>query len=236
MRQSRRENPPQSPFFKGGSAPAQGDFWAGEGSSKIEMQIETLPPHLISCGSMMSLIRYLISMKTQEKKGSIDRGNEQYLPMREATRLVEECSQKRIAVIGIDFARIREGRIYPQIPINSADWSVFLRAARWQDAVAQCNAASLRVLEREEREDPEQLCSFVFSTEEEWTGGDHSQPGRLSSQRKAKSMNPLSDDLLKIAERLEAMKAKDDFPLSTRFFLILRRKQVRLVRRGVDHG
>ena len=110
----------------------------------------------------MSLIGYLTSMETQEKKGSMDRGNEQYLPMREATRLVEECSQEGIAVIGIDFVHIREGTIHPQIPINSADWSVFLRAARWQDVVAQCNAASLRVLAREEREDPEQFCSFVI--------------------------------------------------------------------------
>ena len=43
------------------------------------------------------------------------------------------------------------------------------KQARWQDVVAQCNAASLRILEREEREDPEQLCSFVFFSEEEWT-------------------------------------------------------------------
>ena len=102
-------------------------------------------------------------------------GNEQYLPLQEAAPLVEECSRKRIAVIGIDFVHIREGTIYPQILINSADWSVFLQAARWQDVVAQCNAASLRVLEREGREDSEQLCSFVFFSEEEWTADDRPQ-------------------------------------------------------------
>ena len=117
----------------------------------------------------MSLIRYLISMKTQEKKGSMDRGNEQYLPMREAARLVEKCSQKRIAVIGIDFVHLREGKVQPHVPINSADWSPFLQAAHWQDVVARCNAASLRVLAREEKEDSEQSCSLVFFSEEEWT-------------------------------------------------------------------
>ena len=40
--------------------------------------------------------------------------------------------------------------------------------------VAQCNVASLRVLEREEREDPGQLCSFVFFSEEEWMTGNWS--------------------------------------------------------------
>ena len=150
-------------------------------------------------------------METQEKKGSVVRGNEQCLPLREAARLVERCSQKGIAVIGIDFVHIRKGTIYPQIPINSADWSVFLRAACWQDAVTQCNAASLRVLEREEREDPEQLCSFVFFTEEEWVAGNRSQPELLSGQRKTKSMSTLSDELSEIAGRLDAIKARDDF-------------------------
>ena len=116
----------------------------------------------------MALIRYLTSMETQEKKDSMDRGNEQYLPMREATRLVEECSQKRIAVIGIDFVHIRDGTIYPQIPINSADWSGFPRAARRQDVVVRCNAASLQVLAREGRNDPAQSCAFVFLSKEEW--------------------------------------------------------------------
>ena len=98
----------------------------------------------------------------------MSRGNEHYLPLQEAARLVEECSRQGIAVIGIDFVHIREGKVQAHVPINSADWSPFLQAARWQDVVAQCNAASLRILEREEREDPEQLCSFVFFSEEEW--------------------------------------------------------------------
>lgn len=100
--------------------------------------------------------------------------DEQYLPLQEATRIVEECSRQGIAVIGIDFVHIREGKVQPCVPINSADWSVFLQEPRWQDIVAQCNAASLRVLEREEREDPEQWCSFVFFREEEWTTSDQS--------------------------------------------------------------
>lgn len=110
----------------------------------------------------------------------MDRGKEKYLPLQEAARLVEECSQERIAVIGIDFVHIREGKVQPCVPINSADWSDFLRAARWQDIVAQCNAASLRVLAREEREDSEQFCSFVFFSEEEWTADNRSQPELLS--------------------------------------------------------
>ena len=94
--------------------------------------------------------------------------NEQYLPLQEAIRIVEECSRQGVAVIGIDFVHIREGKIQPRVPINSADWSAFLKEPRWQEVVAQCNVASLRVLEREKREDPEQLCSFVFFSEEEW--------------------------------------------------------------------
>ena len=94
--------------------------------------------------------------------------NERYLPLQEATRIVEECSGQGVAVIGIDFMHIREGKVQPRIPINSADWSAFLKESRWQDIVTQCKAASLRVLEREKREDPEQLCSFVFFSEEEW--------------------------------------------------------------------
>ena len=93
---------------------------------------------------------------------------ERYLPLQEATRIVEECSRQGVAVIGIDFVHIREGKVQPRVPINSADWSAFLQEPHWQEVVAQCNVASLRVLEREEREDPEQLCSFVFFSEEEW--------------------------------------------------------------------
>lgn len=107
-------------------------------------------------------------METQEKQGSMDRGKEKYLSLQEAARLVEKCSQKRIAVIGIDFVHIREGKVQPHVPINSADWSPFLQAARWQDVVARCNAASLRVLEREGRDDSGQLCSFVFFSREDW--------------------------------------------------------------------
>ena len=105
--------------------------------------------------------------------------NERYLPLQEATRIVEECSRQGVAVIGLDFVRIREGKVQPRIPINSADWSAFLREPHWQKVVAQCNAASLRALEREEREDPEQLCSFVFFREEEWMTGNwpHGKPG-----------------------------------------------------------
>ena len=95
------------------------------------------------------------------------RRNERYLPLQEATRIVEECSRRETAVIGIDFVHIRAGKVQPRIPINSADWSDFLQEPRWQDIVAQCNAASLRVLEREEQEDSEQLCFFVFFSEEE---------------------------------------------------------------------
>ena len=94
--------------------------------------------------------------------------NERYLPLREATRIVEGCSRQEIAVIGIDFVHIQADKVQPCVPINSADWSAFLQESCWQEVVAQCNAASLRVLEREEREDPEQLCSFVFFREEEW--------------------------------------------------------------------
>ena len=109
-----------------------------------------------------------MNTETLEKKGSMVRGNEQYLPLQEAARLVEEYSQKRIAVIGIDFVHIQKGKVQPHVPINSADWSPFLQAARWQDVVAQCNAASLRVLEREGSEDPDQFCSLIFFSEEEW--------------------------------------------------------------------
>ncbi len=38
-----------------------------------------------------------------------------------------------------------------------------------RDVVAQCRAASLRVLEREERRDPEQFCCLVVYSEEEWS-------------------------------------------------------------------
>ena len=100
--------------------------------------------------------------------------DERYLPLQEATRIVEECSRQGIAVIGIDFVHIQAGKVQPCVPINSADWSAFLQASRWQDIVAQCNEASLRALEREELEDPEQWCSFVFFREEEWTAGDQS--------------------------------------------------------------
>ena len=95
--------------------------------------------------------------------------NERYLPLQEAIRIVEECSRQGVAVIGMDFVHIQAGKVQPRIPINSADWSAFLKGPYWQEVVAQCNAASLRVLEREKREDPEQLCSFVFFREEEWT-------------------------------------------------------------------
>ncbi len=112
-------------------------------------------------------------IESHETKRAVGR-KERYLPLHEATRIVEECSGQGVAVIGIDFVHIREGKVQPRIPINSADWSAFLKESRWQDIVTQCNAASLRVLEREEREDPEQLCSFVFFREEEWTTGNRS--------------------------------------------------------------
>ncbi len=99
----------------------------------------------------------------------IVRGGERYLSLQEAGRLVEECSQKGLAVIGMDFVHIRQGAIHPRVPINSADWSEFLQTVRWQDVVAQCKAASLRVLEQEARRDPEQFCCFVLYSEEEWT-------------------------------------------------------------------
>lgn len=105
---------------------------------------------------------------------TVGRRSGDYLSLQEATRLVEKCSRQEVAGIGIDFVHIREGKIQPRIPINSADWSAFLKESRWQDIVTQCNAASLRVLEREKREDPEQLCSFVFFSEEEWTTGNRS--------------------------------------------------------------
>ncbi len=113
-------------------------------------------------------------IKRYEDRG-VKKEAEHYLPVQEATRIVQECSQKRIAVIGIDFVHIREGKVQPHVPINSADWSDFLRAARWQDVVARCNAASLRVLEQEGREEPDQFCSLVFFSEEEWTADDQPQ-------------------------------------------------------------
>lgn len=106
----------------------------------------------------------------------IVKGDEWYLPLKETKRLVEECSQKKMAVIGIDFVHIRQGTVHPQVPINSADWSAFLHAACWQDVVAQCNTASLRVLAQEERADPEQFCSLVFFSAEEWTADVQPQP------------------------------------------------------------
>ncbi len=64
-------------------------------------------------------------------------GRRWYLPLKETKRVVEVCSQKRSAVIGIDFVHIRKGAVHPQVPINSADWASFLQAACWQDVVAQ---------------------------------------------------------------------------------------------------
>lgn len=109
------------------------------------------------------------------KSLGMTKGAEPYLSLQEAARLVEKCSQKRIAVIGIDFVHIREGKVQPRVPINSADWSPFLQAAHWQEVVTRCNAASLRVLAREEKEDSEQCCSLVFFSEEEWTADDRPQ-------------------------------------------------------------
>ena len=113
-------------------------------------------------------------IESRENQKTVGR-NERYLPLQEAARIVEECSRQGVAVIGIDFVHIREGKVQPCVPINSADWSAFLKKPHWQKVVAQCNAASRRVLEREEREDPEQLCSFVFFREEEWTTGNRSR-------------------------------------------------------------
>ena len=113
-----------------------------------------------------------------EKYESPGKGGERYLPLKEAKRLVEEYSQRGIAVIGIDFVHIRGGGIHPQVPINSADWSAFLQAGRWQEVVAQCHEASLQVLQREEERALEQFCSFVLYSEEEWTA---SSRDRLSS-------------------------------------------------------
>ena len=113
-------------------------------------------------------------IKRSEDRG-IEKEAESYLSLREAVHTVEECSQKRIAVIGIDFVHIREGKVQPHVPINSADWSSFLRASHWQDVIARCNAASLRVLTREEREEPDQFCSLVFFSEEEWMADNQPQ-------------------------------------------------------------
>lgn len=120
----------------------------------------------------MSTISQRIEMS--EDRG-IEKRAESYLSLQEAARLVEKCSQKRTAVIGIDFVYLREGKVQPHVPINSADWSPFLQAAHWQDVVARCNAASLQVLAREEKEDSEQFCSLVFFSEEEWTADDQPQ-------------------------------------------------------------
>ena len=113
-------------------------------------------------------------MMDRHTERTVDRRSRDYLSLQEATRLVEKCSRQGVAVIGIDFVHIREGKVQPRIPINSTDWSAFLKGPYWQDIVVRCSTASLRVLEREKREDPEQLCSFVFFSEEEWTTGNRS--------------------------------------------------------------
>ena len=123
---------------------------------------------------MDTIDRHIEKCRAKEVVGS----NEQYLPLQEATRIVEECSCQSTAVIGIDFVHVRAGKIYPHVPINSADWSVFLEAPCWEDVVAQCNRASLRVLEQEEREEPGQFCSFVFFSKEEWAADFRPQTGQ----------------------------------------------------------
>ena len=98
-------------------------------------------------------------------------GSELYLPLIHAKRLVEECSRKAIAVVGVDFVRFQNGAVIPSIPINSADWSAFLKGSNWNEIVERCNRASLKVLNRELTENPEQFCSMMLVSMDDWKRG-----------------------------------------------------------------
>ncbi|KWX80494.1 hypothetical protein AMQ84_03380 [Paenibacillus riograndensis] len=94
---------------------------------------------------------------------------ELYLPFKWALKLVEECNEQEIAVIGLDFVHINSTKIVPVSPLNGVDCSGLLYKHKiWVEVVKECNDFVINVLINEQNRDSTQYCNFVLLSISEW--------------------------------------------------------------------
>jgi hypothetical protein len=119
---------------------------------------------IISEGETMESID-IINMEFFNK--SHRSGNEMYFPLKTTIDYTVRCSELGIAILGIDFFHIINGKIVPVNPIDSIDTDIHKqRGQLWGNVVQKCNSFVLAVLNK--YSDITLYCNIVTMEESEF--------------------------------------------------------------------
>lgn len=103
------------------------------------------------------------------KFGRVAPSGELYLPIKMCKELVQECSNNKVAVVGLELFHKRGEYIVPADPIGGIDSSSLLeKGSDWAEVVEKCNSFVLRVLNQEENKDNSLYCNLTLLEEVHW--------------------------------------------------------------------
>lgn len=101
--------------------------------------------------------------------GYLSPNGELYLHLATALDFIEDVLRAELAIIGVDFYHISDGRVVPVSPINSFDGSELLREIDdWQTIVSRSHEIVRNILQEEVQRDETQHCGFELVEETEW--------------------------------------------------------------------
>lgn len=114
------------------------------------------------------MMERLIIQKYSEY-GRVSPSGELYLPINKCKDMVKECSDNKVAVIGLELFHKKGENIIPVDPIGGIDTSSLLqKGSGWIEVVEKCNDFVLRVLNQEEKKDSTFYCNLTLLEESDW--------------------------------------------------------------------
>lgn len=101
--------------------------------------------------------------------GRVSLSGELYLPISLGEKFVTECSELKVAVVGVEFFHRKGESVIPVIPINSINYSCILdKYLEWKDVVNNCNKAVMFALDLESKSDNAKYFNPSLLEEHEW--------------------------------------------------------------------
>jgi hypothetical protein len=94
-------------------------------------------------------------------------GGEVYLPIEAAVRLVTECTDRFVAIVGAEAFHVEGRDVRPRVDLI-ADFSMVLEGAQpWEAKVARTTTDAARFVEMVRRQDPSLFVNFVLADRDE---------------------------------------------------------------------
>ncbi len=105
-------------------------------------------------------------IKKYSKYGRVSPSGELYLPISKCKEMVIDCTENKVAVIGLELFHKKGEQVVPAGGTDSS--SLLKKDSEWSEVVEKCNHFVLRVLSQEEIKDSTLYCNLTVLEEVDW--------------------------------------------------------------------